>query len=330
MHPARDGGAPGRTESPGRSGPGGDGRAGGTGRPWRAFCRLADPKISLTSAASLYLGLAVAAAEGPVAWGWVGLTAAALFGFEVAKNAWGEVVDYDSGTDRRVDPADRTPFSGGKRVLVDGLLDRSGTLRIAAMAGIIGTLCGVTIVTLREPDALWIGLAGAALAWSYHGPPLRLAYRGWGEPAVALAYGPVIAAATCLVLTGRWSWTVIGLSLPLGLLVGAFLWVNEFPDCTADRRSGKRTLVVRLGRRRASRLVPVLYGGALALLLALPLAGWPAPVLLGTAFTLPAAAAARSVRRDPRGFHRHSPAQAAALAAFLLYAAGAGTGMLLA
>ena len=44
---------------------------------------------------------------------------------EVAKNAWGDVYDYDSGTDLAVQPADRTPFSGGKRVLVDRLLTRA-------------------------------------------------------------------------------------------------------------------------------------------------------------------------------------------------------------
>jgi len=298
------------------------------GDRWRGFWRLADPKITLTSVAALFLGSSVAATEGPVAWAWLGLTALALFAFEVAKNAWGEVVDYDSGTDLRVAPRDRTPFSGGKRVLVDGLLDRRETLFVAAVTAGVGLAAGAVIVLAREPDALWIGLAGIALAWSYHGPPLRLAYRGWGELAVAAAYGPVITAATCLVLTGGYSARALWLSLPLGILIGAFLWVNEFPDAPADRRSGKRTLVVRLGRRRASRVLPLIYGAALVLLLLLPLLGAPRAAWGGGVFVPAAVAAALAVWRDPDGFHRHAPAQPAALVAFLLYSAGAGAGIL--
>ena len=45
---------------------------------------------------------------------------------------------------------------------------------------------------------------------------------------------------------------VLWLSLPLALATGAFLWINEFPDARADAAAGKRTLVVRLGRRRAA------------------------------------------------------------------------------
>lgn len=48
--------------------------------------------------------------------------------------------------------------------------------------------------------------------------------------------------------------TLSWLSLVLGLLIAAFLLINEFPDYRADRAGGKRTLVVRLGRERAVRL----------------------------------------------------------------------------
>jgi hypothetical protein len=43
------------------------------------------------------------------------------------QNASGELYDHDSGTDRAVAPEDRSPFSGGKRVLADGLLTRAQT-----------------------------------------------------------------------------------------------------------------------------------------------------------------------------------------------------------
>ena len=298
-------------------------------RYWRGLWRLADPKISLTSAASMYLGLAVVAVEGPVPWGWLAVTGAAFFCMEVAKNAWGDVFDYDSGTDLAVSPEDRTAFSGGKRVMVDGLLTRGQTWGIAIGFGAVGVVIGVVIVLLREPSAAWIGLVGLALGWSYHGPPLRFAYRGFGELDVVICYGPLIALSTYLILTHRLSMDVLWLSTPLGLYIAAFLWVNEFPDYHADSQYGKRNLVVRLGRHRASRLLPLIYVTAIGITLWLPRAGLPPQVVLGLIAAPAAAVATIPVWRDPDGFHRYAPVQPAALIAFLLYSAGAGTGVLL-
>ena len=75
---------------------------------------LADPKISITSAASMTIGASVAAMEADISWSWLLITGLALFCMEVAKNAWGDIYDYDSGTDLAVAEEDRTNFSGGK------------------------------------------------------------------------------------------------------------------------------------------------------------------------------------------------------------------------
>lgn len=299
-------------------------------RFWTGFWRLADPKISLTSVASIYIGAAVAASEAAFSLAWLIMLLVAFFAIEVAKNAWGDVFDYDSGTDQAVAPEDRTAFSGGKRVLVDNLLTRRQTWAMAAGFTLVGLAAGAAIVFFREPMAFWIGLVGFVLGWSYHGPPLRLAYRGLGELDVVVCYGPLIALSTYLVLAHRLSWEVFWLSIPLGLIIAAFLWVNEFPDYQADRTHNKRNLVVRLGRRRASRILPLIYFAAFAVLSALPLAGFPNTILLGWLAAIPAAYASYQVWRAPDRFHRSTPTQPAALIAFLLYSAGAGSGVLIA
>src|SRR6185436_19944998 len=111
--------------------------------------RLADPKITLASVASLFLGTAAAAARGPLDWGWLLATVLGIFLLEVAKNASGEVFDFDSGADVAVAPADRSPFSGGKRVLVDALLTRRQTWTVAAAAYGLGILLGLVIALAR-------------------------------------------------------------------------------------------------------------------------------------------------------------------------------------
>lgn len=295
------------------------------------FWRLADPKISITSAASMAIGASLAARDGSFSWYWLGVIGLAMFCMEVAKNAWGDVYDYDSGTDLAVAPEDRTDFSGGKRVLVDNILTRRQTWAIALVFGAAGLVLGAMIVFLREPSVFWLGCIALVLGWSYHGPPLQLAYRGLGELDVVVCYGPLIALATYAVLTHSYHLDVIWASLPLGLFIAAFLWVNQFPDYEADRSVGKNNLVVKLGKQRASRVLPIIYVTALLILFGAVKGGaLPALALLGVAGVIPATLATWWTWKDPQAFYRNRPVQPLALLAFVLLSAGITTGVLVA
>ncbi len=291
--------------------------------------RLADPKISITSAASMAVGASMAAGDPAFSWFWLCVLGLAMFCMEVAKNAWGDVIDYDSGTDLAVEPEDRTNFSGGKRVMVDEILTRRQTWAIAIGFGLCGVLLGALIVVFREPQVFWIGALGLVLGWSYHGPPLRLAYRGFGELDVVLCYGPFIALATYLMLTHGYRIEVVYLSLPLGVLIAAFLWVNEFPDFEADRGAGKKNLVARVGKPVAARLLPFIYLFAFGPLVILPLVTLlPWTILLGIVALPPAALAVYWTWVDPNTFYRHKPVQPLALLTFVLYSVGVSVGVL--
>jgi len=293
------------------------------------FWRLSDPKITLASMASLFLGACFALKDGSLSIGWLVITVLGIFFIEVAKNASGEIFDFDSGTDLAVAEEDWSPFSGGKRVLVDGLLTRGQTKAIAAGAYALGIASGLAIVFFREWNVLWIGMAGVGLAYFYHAPPLKLSYRGLGEVAVATTYGPLIALGTYLVQRGRIDAGIVWASVPLGLLIGAFLWVCEFPDYLADREAGKRNLVVQLGRVRASRVFPYILASAVLAILVLPFAGLPRTVLFGAASALPAWMAARRLLISPEFTKQIIPAQVLTLVAFVVAALGCGLGAVL-
>ncbi|HEX5053727.1 MAG TPA: prenyltransferase [Planctomycetota bacterium] len=295
----------------------------------RGLWKLADPKISITSAVAMLVGTAVAVHDGHFAPGWLAVLAFALFCMEVAKNAWGEVVDFDSGTDLAVADADRTGFSGGKRVMVDGLLSRAQTWMIAAAFGGAGVALGAVIVLGREPDVLWLGVLGLVLGWSYHGPPLRLCYRGLGELDVVLCYGPLMVLSTYWIQARQSSVAAIWVAVPLGLLIAAFLWVNEFPDYRADLGAGKRNLVVRLGQRRASRVLPWIHAAGYAVLALVPSAtGLPLAVWAGFAALPLSFFACWHTWREPTDFYRSHPVQQASLLAFVAYALGSALGIL--
>lgn len=291
--------------------------------------RVADPKITLASVASMLVGAGAAAYDGPIAWGWLGLTVLAVFCVEAAKNASGEVFDWDSGADRLLDADERTPFSGGKRVIVDGLLTRGQTAVVALAFYLAAIAAGLAIVLVREPDVFWVGLAGVALAFFYHAPPFKLSYRGLGELAVALTYGPLIAVGTYLVQRQTIGIDVLAASVPVGLAIAAFLWINELPDARADALAGKRTLVVRLGRYRAATWFAVLLAVAYAAVVVLPAFGLPLTVWLGLIGAPHAVAAARRAQRSPDIPASLVPAQAWTLISFVLMAAGIAAGFVL-
>lgn len=297
---------------------------------WTGFRRLADPKISLASFVGLFLGACMAAADHGLHWGWLGLTVLGVFCVEVAKNASGEIVDYDSGTDLAIADADRSPFSGGKRVMVDNLLSRRQTWGIAAVFYLAAIVIGMVIVLWRDTRVLGPGVLGIALAWYYHGGSLRLSYRGLGELAVAIAYGPVIVGGTYLVQTGYLSAPLLHAAMSLGLLVAAFLWINQFPDFTADLEAGKRNLVVRLGRDNAAFVYTIILGSGYSWL-AMTACYYPGTggLLWGLAGLPPATFSAWRLLSRTRDTSALVPAQLAGLVSFVLMAAGAGLGYLM-
>ena len=121
----------------------------------------------------------------------------------------------------------------------------------------------------------------------YTGGPRPYGYEGLGELFVFLFFGIVAVAGSYFVQVQSLPWQAFVCAVPVGLLASAILVVNNVRDLETDRRAGKRTLAVRLGRERTRMLyaamlvlafltapLPWLLGSMSAWLL-LPLAGVP-------------------------------------------------------
>lgn len=277
----------------------------------------------------MFLGACAAAATDSLHIGWLAVTVVGIFAIEIAKNASGEIFDWNSGNDQAVKEEDRSPFSGGKRVLIDNLLTKGQTAGIALVCYLLGSLAGLSIVLWREPGVLWLGIMGVALAFFYHAPPFKFSYRGLGELVVAATYGPIIGIGTYLVQRGTISAEVILASILLGILIGAFLLINEFPDYHADKTAGKRTIVVRLGKKTASRVFAVIVAIPFVVLLVLPFLNYPFTLWLGFTAAIPAFSAVTRLLANPESASQIIPAQAGTLLTFVLFALGTGVGFLL-
>ncbi|MBW2019945.1 MAG: prenyltransferase [Deltaproteobacteria bacterium] len=159
--------------------------------------------------------------------------------------------DYydDPGSDRiNLHP---TPFSGGSRVIQDKLMDAKAVWAMAMGFFVLGTAAGVLLALTGRPFVVVIGLMGFLAGYLYSAAPVSLMSRGFGEMTIFLAFGPLITWGTYYVMTGLLTWEAFTLGIPLGFLITAVIWINQFPDFEADRDARKRNWVVRLGRNRS-------------------------------------------------------------------------------
>ncbi len=96
----------------------------------------------------------------------------------------------------------------------------------------------------------------------YTGGPFPLAYLGLGDLFVFLFFGPVATLGAYFLQTASFSWAPIFLGIGSGMLAVAPLVVNNIRDEEEDRKTQKKTLVVRFGKRfgRIEYLVCLIIG----------------------------------------------------------------------
>jgi 1,4-dihydroxy-2-naphthoate octaprenyltransferase len=101
---------------------------------------------------------------------------------------------------------------------------------------------------VRGPFILLLLGIGFFCAYFYTAPPIRFGYRGFGELAQLLCFGPGIGIGAYFVQAQRISWEAFWGTLPFGIMLFAMITINEIPDYFEDRRGGKLNLVARFGR----------------------------------------------------------------------------------
>ena len=176
-----------------------------------------------------------------------------LFGvlfIHMGANVVNDYFDYKTGTDNI--NRDLTPFTGGSRVIQDGGLKPKSVYHGAILFALIGIVIGFYLVYLRGWPVLLLGVIGVFCGYFYTEPRINLVSRGVGEIIAGFNFGPIIVLGAYFVQVQRFALEPFMAGLIMGLLGTTILWVNEFPDYNADKRSGKITVVVRLGKRRAT------------------------------------------------------------------------------
>ena len=205
----------------------------------------------------------------------------ASFLVHFATNIANDYFDHMQGTDAG-------DSIGGSRVLQEGKITLSELRAAIILLYIAASVVGLALIWSLK---LWAVLPLMAIAafssLFYVAPPIRYGYHGLGELFVGINMGPVMVLGCFWVLLGHVDWTALPVSVPIGLMVSLILYYQSIPDIDTDEQAGKRTIAVRLGKKRALTGLWV-YGMIIYLsIVALIISGGLSPLAWCTFFTSP-------------------------------------------
>jgi 1,4-dihydroxy-2-naphthoate polyprenyltransferase len=206
--------------------------------------------------------------------------------------------DY-SDARRGADTEDRL---GPVRVTAGGLVPPRQVLLATYVTFGLAVLCGAYLVAVAGWELLILGVLSILAGVLYTGGPRPYGYEGLGEVFVFLFFGIVAVAGSTFAQLERWPWEAFALAVPVGLLAGAILVVNNVRDLDTDARVGKRTLAVRLGRARVrgmfAAMIYLAFPVALVPWVFGPLSAWVAVCWLALPLAVPLV---RTVRNHADG-----------------------------
>ncbi|MDB9853648.1 1,4-dihydroxy-2-naphthoate octaprenyltransferase [Candidatus Marinimicrobia bacterium] len=217
---------------------------------WVVIMRL--PFLSATFV-PIFVGAAIAKFAGyPIQWGWLALTALGGALLQIGTNTSNDYYDHVSGTDEINYNYSNVGLNGGGRGIQMGLISAKGMLTLAIVTFGLSALVGIPLIQKAGLPVLWLGLVGFFSGLFYTAPPFKFSSRkGLGELLIGLNFGPLMVAGSALVQTGKLLPEAFLVGIPIGLLIAAVVYVNEFPDHDSDKQTGKKTLIVVFGPEKA-------------------------------------------------------------------------------
>ncbi len=174
------------------------------------------------------------------------LTMIGLVNMHISCNVLNDYYDYKSGIDLHTAP---TPFSGGSGFLPSGKLNPQGVFKLGMITAGIGILIGIYFCLTVGWKLLPIVIVGAIATFFYNTFFSKIMA---GEISAGLGLGLLPIIGTYFVYTGEYNTQSFFAGIPPFLLVFNLLLLNEFPDTEADKKGGRKHIVIVLGQKTAA------------------------------------------------------------------------------
>ena len=244
----------------------------------KVFCWMVIMRLPFLSATivPILLGATVASRYVSVDWFYFALTMLGGSLLHIGTNTSNDYFDHTSGTDE-ANYNYMVPFSGGSRSIQMGLISSKGMLYLSIITFALGGLIGIPLIIKTGINILYLGFIGFLSGFFYTAPPFRFASRkGIGELLIGLNFGPLMVVGSFLVQTSgdlTHVFEAVLAGIPIGLLVVAIVYVNQFPDHDGDKATGKNNLVVVFGPEKARFGYVLLVVGAFISIIVMALNG---------------------------------------------------------
>ena len=201
-----------------------------------------------------FLGASIAWYDGAFHLGYALLAGFGILLAHISVDVLNEYADYKSGVDLETI---KTPFSGGSGALPSGLISPKQALWLGLGSFIIIIPIGVYFVLVKGWLLLPLLVVAALCIFLY--TPFILKTR-WPEWAPGLGMGALPVIGAYFAQTGEYTWPLVIASVPSFILVHNLLLLNEFPDIEADRKAGRKTSPITMGKSKASIFYSVMTG----------------------------------------------------------------------
>jgi len=211
-----------------------------------AWVRVIRIRFLLSSVIAVSLGLAIS-------WWHIGqfdflyaiLTMGGVVSLHASVDLLNDYWDFKRGIDTQTQ---RTKMSGGTGVLPEGLLQPNQVYRAGIAFLIIGALIGIYFVII---DGIVIGMILTFAVVSIYFYSTKIVDSGLAEIFVAIK-GTMIVLGTYFIQTLEINLTTIIGGIFIGVLSALVLFITSFPDFEADKAKGRKTLVISVGKQKAT------------------------------------------------------------------------------
>lgn len=219
---------------------------------WRIWWRLTRPHTLTAGFVPVLLGTALAAKQYPIhGFLFASMLIASLL-IQAATNMFNEYFDYVRGLDNK------------HSVGIGGAIVRNG-VKPGTVLGLGFAFMGIALllgVYISASSSWWlavIGLICMAAGYFYTGGPIPIAYTPFGELTSGFFMGFVITQISYFIQTGKIDAISVSASIPISILIGSIMLANNIRDLDGDKKSGRKTIAILVGRKKAIQLLAGMF-----------------------------------------------------------------------
>ena len=200
----------------------------------------------------IIMGSGLAYADGGFNLTVFGLALITTLFLQILSNLANDYGDFVKGTDNE-------ERIGPDRTMQSGLITKSEMVKIMWVIALFCSVFGVWLIyegtiglDLKKAGLFAIlGLSAMGAAVKYTMGKTPYGYVGLGDIFVFLFFGLLGVLGSYFLHTHTLNWDLLLPASSIGLFTTAVLNINNMRDCEADKKSGKNTLVVKIGIEKA-------------------------------------------------------------------------------